>query len=315
MPRSDDLKPSLTRAAQIAATAVVTWFVVTRVAGVSLDAFATLDLSDWALEWPWLIASCLGLWVGYFLNASLWGRIVHGLGGPALPALVSVRLFMIANLGRYVPGKVWQIAGLVALSRERGVPAATATAAAVVGQGIALLSATAVGVGAVWGFADGASWRWVVPVTLVILPTAGLIPPIFERVWDLWFRLAKTPRPEGLTPSTGAGWLAIGAVSWIVIASSFWLLVSGLGLPAPFLGTAPAFAAAYVLGYLVVFAPAGIGIREGFLVVMLAPFLGAEAAAVAIIARLWTTLLEVLPAAAFWALKRPPSGGVTEPRV
>ena len=44
------------------------------------------------------------------------------------------------------------------------------------------------------------------------------------------------------------------------------------------------------------FAPAGAGIREGVLIFFLGPMLGAGAAVVAIIARLWTTAVELLPA-------------------
>ncbi len=40
-----------------------------------------------------------------------------------------------------------------------------------------------------------------------------------------------------------------------------------------------AYPAAYVLGYVAIFAPAGIGIREGFLIAFLDPILGAGAAA------------------------------------
>jgi uncharacterized membrane protein YbhN (UPF0104 family) len=50
-----------------------------------------------------------------------------------------------------------------------------------------------------------------------------------------------------------------------------------------------------------IFAPAGVGVREGFLVAFLTPFFGAGPSAVlALVARVWTTLVELLPAAAFW---------------
>lgn len=312
--RSEILRTALLRLLQLTATIVVTWFVVVQ-AGLSYEAVAQLDLTEWAFRWPHIVASCLGLWFGYCLNSALWGRIVTDLGGPAIPLAVSIRLFFIANLGRYVPGKVWQIAGLVALAKGRGVPPATASAAAVLGQGIALLGATAVGLGAVWTFADGAAWRWVAPALVIAIPAVGLIPQFFHWSATLWFRLAKTTPPDGLSPMTAMRWLLAGIVIWMVYACSFWLLVSGLGHDPGFLVTAPAFAAAYVLGYLMVFAPAGIGIREGFLLAILSPHLGAGVAgAVALIQRLWTTVLEIVPAAAFWAHHVASADGVTEPR-
>jgi uncharacterized membrane protein YbhN (UPF0104 family) len=259
------------------------------------------DVSTWTLVWPLLFASCVVLLGGYFLTGWLWGRIVVDLGGPDLPTGVRIRLFMIANLGRYVPGKVWQIAGLAALGRRHGVPGPTGAAAAVVGQGVALAAAALIGMGSVWTLTGDQPGRWAVPVALVVAVAVGLTPPVFRFVTDLWFRLAKTPKPARLDARHGALWLLVALANWTMFAVAFWLLVVGLGIEAPFLATASAFAAAYVLGYLMLFAPAGIGVREGFLVAFLSPHMGAAAAgAVALVARLWTTLVEVIPAAAFW---------------
>jgi hypothetical protein len=71
-----------------------------------------------------------------------------------------------------------------------------------------------------------------------------------------------------------------------------------------------------VLGYAMIFAPAGLGPREGFLIVFLTPHLGAApSGVVAIVARIWTTLVEVVPAALFWigyVTGRAPRDGTTE---
>lgn len=279
---------------------MVTWFIASR-AGLTASRLRGVEISTWDVQWTLFGASCLLLLFGYFGTGLLWGHIVRGLGGPTLPRSESVRLFMVANLGRYVPGKVWQIAGLVALSRREGIPASTATAAAVLGQGIGLASATIIGLTSLWGIADEATWRWILPTVLLGGTLLGLAPPVFHALVGTWFRLAKTEPPQDLIPARAAGWFALGLANWATYAVAFWLLVEGLGLDAALLPSASAFAAAYVLGYVVVFAPAGLGVREGFLVALMAPQVGAgPAGAVAVIARLWATIIEVVPAAAFW---------------
>jgi uncharacterized membrane protein YbhN (UPF0104 family) len=101
---------------------------------------------------------------------------------------------------------------------------------------------------------------------------------------------------------------------WLLYTGAFWLFVTGLGFSVPALSTASAFAAAYVLGYVMVFAPAGLGVREGFLVALLSPQMGAASAgAVALIARLWMTLVEVVPAAAYWARHLATAPGASKP--
>jgi uncharacterized membrane protein YbhN (UPF0104 family) len=49
------------------------------------------------------------------------------------------------------------------------------------------------------------------------------------------------------------------------------------------------------------FAPAGVGVREGALIALLTPYMGAAAAGVlAVVARIWTTAVELVPAGVFW---------------
>ena len=135
---------------QLGLTVAVTWFIFDRV-GVDLAVLGRLNAGEWRPRPALFLASCSVLVIGYVWSASLWGRLVRDLGGPRLPVWTSVRVFMVANLGRYVPGKVWQIAGLAYLAKREGVQASVATGAAILGQGISLLGATLIGIGALFG--------------------------------------------------------------------------------------------------------------------------------------------------------------------
>ena len=295
----------------------MTWFIVDRV-GLGLEELRGLDRSTW-MPGPALFSlACALLLAGYFMSAALWGKIVGELGGPPLPVRDAIRIFMIANLGRYVPGKIWQIAGLAALAKNKGVAPATSAGAAVLGQGIAVVGAAAVGVVAL--LAGPEAYRpWGVAGLVGVAVAAGLLaaPRVSDAVVRAWFRLARSearPDLEGVHPLR---WLALYALNWALYAASFWVLVLSLGFgeraPVP---VASAFAAAYVLGYAMIFAPAGLGPREGFLIVFLTPHIGAApSGVVAIVARVWTTLVEVVPAAVFWfahVAGRPRRDGTTE---
>ena len=294
------LKTLAVRLAQVAATVVVTWFVADR-AGLTLAELRAVDFGIWSPDWPLFGLSCAVLFAGYVLSSHLWGRIVHGLGGRRLGAGRSVPLYMIANLGRYVPGKIWQIAALATLARQNGIAASTATAAAVLLQGMALGAAALVGAGTLWTLAEGAPWRWVVPAAVLSVALLGLTPPVFGFLSSSWFRLSRTPDPPSLAPGDAVGWMVLALVNWAVYAGAFWMMVRGLGVEAGLLTAASAFAAAYVAGYVAIFAPAGIGVREASLVAFLSPQLGpGTAGAVALVARVWTTAVEVVPASIFW---------------
>ena len=127
-----------------------------------------------------------------------------------------------------------------------------------------------------------------------------VFPGLFRPVVAFWFRLTRTdPRGDGLARgNAGLRWLTLYVLNWGIYATAFWLLYLSFGEWRTFLQVGPAFAAAYVAGYIAVFAPAGAGIREGVLVVLLQPIMAREAAVVlAVIARLWTTVVELVPAA------------------
>lgn len=295
------------RAAQLGATVLVTWFILDRV-GLSLEEVSRLDPARWRPRWGVLGLASGALLGGYLISAILWGRMVRELGGPRVGVLDACRVYFTANLGRYVPGKVLQIAGVAYLSRGVGVSPALGTASAVLGQGLALAGATLVGALALLG--SGQRFRTLGVVAIVgaaLLVVLVGVPAVFRRGVDLWFRLARGDPPDALEADAtfGLRWLALYTVNWVVYAGSFWGLVRSFGLEGGALEVASAFAAAYVLGYVAFFAPAGLGVREGFLVAFLTPILGPAgpggAAAVAVIARLWTTLVELVPAAGFAA--------------
>lgn len=279
-------------------TGVVTWFILEAVEG-GLQELNAFDLSALSPRWGLLFLSCALLLVAYLYSASLWGVMVRELGGPPVSALAALRVFFTANLGRYVPGKVWQLAGVAYLARREGVTAPTATAAALLGQGFSLAGATLVGLGVL--LEGGVEWelpgRWVAGGILAILLILTF--PAFLR--PLLARLLRRVPGANLGPlwpdqAFGVRWLGLYGLGWILQGVAFWLLVLGMGLEMGLFRGAAIFPAAYLLGYVAVFAPAGLGIREGFLILFLTPILGTGSGVVAVSARLWTTLLELLPA-------------------
>jgi hypothetical protein len=283
---------------QIFLTVLVTWFLLKAV-GLRMEGVAALDPDLWRPDWGWLSLASLLLLVAYLYGATLWGVMVRELGGPRVPTLASCRVFFTANLGRYLPGKVWQLAGLAYLARREGVESSVGVAAALLGQALALAGATLVGLRILlqggWGPQLGGGWV----VGAVVVGIAGLlVPGVLDGTLRLWFRLAKGSMPTGwkAPKSFGVRWASLYAVGWIGQGTAFWILARSFGLELDLMWGVSAFAAAYLLGYVAVFAPAGLGVREGFLILFLTPVVGAGVAPLAIIARLWTTLVELLPA-------------------
>tara|TARA_B100002049_G_scaffold40375_1_gene27131 strand:- start:91 stop:990 length:900 start_codon:yes stop_codon:yes gene_type:complete len=281
-------------------TVLVTWFIISR---VGLDTAVLRELNTDLLipNFALFVASSLLLMIGYAISAANWAYIVNDLGGPQIPKVDAIRLFMIANLGRYIPGKIWQIAGLAALAKDRGVAPGTAVGAAVLGQGIALVVAAGLGIG-VYDTILPPGYFSLISIALIgSVIVLATIPVSFKAGAKLWLSFRGSQTIETPNPTSGLRWLLLYLVNWIVYALAFWMMVVSFDSDISLIPVAAAFPAAYVLGYLMIFAPAGLGVREGFLIVFLSPHLGlGPSGVIAVVARLWTTLTEVVPASVFW---------------
>ena len=287
------------RILQLALTALVTYFILRRL-GVGWAEVRALDASWWKPHPGWLLLSSATLFGGYAFSSVLWARLVRDFGAPLIPARRAIALFMTANLGRYIPGKVWQILGLAYLSRTEGVGSVAAGTAAILGQLFALMAAGVIGAAALrTGGVLHPSVPWIAGVAGIIGILVLGVPALRTAAFGLLQRVSGTELDSSKVGlGFGLRWSALYILNWIMYALAFWLFVKSYQPDVSFVSAGPAFAAAYLVGYLFLPAPAGLGVREGALTVLLAPVLGATAAfAVAATSRLWATVVELVPAA------------------
>jgi len=233
---------------------------------------------------------------------ALWSLMVRSLGGPRLGLLDSMKIFFVANLGRYLPGKVWQLAGLTYLAGKRGVTLPVASSAAVLGQIFALGAAVTL---AGLALATGATGRvpsqlapWAL-FLVALIAIATMVPATLRLSLRIAFKIGgKALDVPRVDPWFGPRWLGLYLIAWLGYGLAFgllWLSFRELP-PASWPAAVGSFAGAYFLGYAAVFAPAGVGVREGAMAVLLSPSMGAaDAAVIAVMARLWMTVAELAP--------------------
>lgn len=279
-------------AIQAAVAVVVTAFVVFKVAG-NWDRFRSLPMTL-DLRPGWLLLSFACLAVVTVLQIESWRRILAG-WGQSLPFARGARIWFLANLGRYVPGKVWSVAGMVVMAREEGVQPWAAAASAVAVQALGLGTAAAIVAATITIRGSDSGLR-------IALAAAFSVATIGVLAWEGGIR--RLSRMAGLATEWKAlplSTLLVSAVltaaSWVAYGVAFWLLGLGLGLPGslPAATAVGAFALGYVLGLIAFWAPGGIGVREVVLGGLLIPFLGlGGAAALTVASRLQLTLTEAV---------------------
>jgi hypothetical protein len=92
------------------------------------------DVSRWRPA-PLPLLASFTLLLGVYVACTRCSGADHaGPGDRAAVARTTLRVYFLASLGRYLPGKVWQLAGLAVLAGRAGLPPGQATAAAVLGS-------------------------------------------------------------------------------------------------------------------------------------------------------------------------------------
>jgi hypothetical protein len=290
----------LPKLAQALAVVVVTWALF-RMVGVRLEELDALRAADWQPAAGPLAASAAVLLVVYLAHALLWRAVMADLDVGRPSVRTAIRVYFLASLGRYVPGKFWQVAGTAMLSHRAGLPPVGATAAAVLGQ-VAFLVTGAVFLAIVLptgraaaAAASGAGAA--LGALLVARSQAGK--RLASTLRNRLPRLAPLVDLAGrIRPAAAARWALAYGLTWVVLGGAFILFVRSFepGAAAHGRYVAGAVAASYLGGYIALFAPAGIGVREGVMGVLLAQVMPAPAAVVvALASRVWFTAVELLP--------------------
>ena len=257
---------------------------------------AVAELPLWVLP-----AAILAGMLGLAAQMLAWRSLLAGLGSP-LPHAVAARVMFVGQLGKYLPGSVWAFVAQVELARDWDVPRSRGAAATLVAIAVTVAVSLAVAAVALPLSSAEAARRWwwalaAAPVLLACLHPRvlgwgiGLVARPFARFREV--TEAGPLRIGGGAVAASVGWTLM---AWVPLGAHVWLLTWAVGGPAlasvgPAVG---AYALAWTLGLLVVFAPAGLGVREVVLVVALAPVVDAGAAlVVAVLSRLVMTVADV----------------------
>ena len=296
--------------AQLAAAGLLFYFVWRTLADQWID-FRSQPLET-DLGAGSLVASALLVFVTYGLLVQLWRMLIAG-AGAGLAFWPALRIWAVSGLWRYVPGKIWSIGAMSTMAHRENVPAVTAAGTAVLNTVLNIACGIAISLLLAWRWLEDVN-RGLQPVAILLLVLAMLglvaLPYVVPRLAVLASRLTgrevslRTPPPWALALAVAGNMLA-----WAIYGVSFMWLVHGVlgAAPAPTWQYIAVFTASYVVGYLFLLAPGGIGPREAVmfqLMTSLGLSTAKEAALVALASRIWLTILEIVPGLLFLAFAR-----------
>jgi uncharacterized membrane protein YbhN (UPF0104 family) len=229
---------------------------------------------------------------GLVASMQVW-RVLLASFGARLPVRVAARIVFVGQLGKYLPGSIWPVLAQMELGAAHRVPRRSSATASVLTMLISLLAgllAALVTLPFIAGAATGYRWAFLAAPVLLACVHPKVLNPVVTRL----LRLAKRPPLEqpltGRAVAVSLGW---SLVYWLCNGVQIWLLAVRLGAPdgRTMLLAVGGFAFAWCAGFLVVFAPAGAGVRDVILIALLGSVVGTGGAtAVALLSRILMTI-------------------------
>ena len=287
------------------------------VAAQLTDSWQEVRSYPWRIS-PWRLAASLALHVlalGIF--SLIWRAVIRGFGHTVSPT-AAFKIAYLSNLGRYIPGKVWQMFGMVYLAKKVGIKEESAVSSWVVAMVFALSAAFSLGLAillflpaelapvsdtfghfTLWG---AMALAILISALLILFPKA-----IFKPINRALSIVKRPPVDFFLKPLTGLMVFSGYLFGWLTYGAAFWLFANSLiSEPViPLWVGIGAFVLAYQVGYLAFFAPAGVGVRELILTAILTPYFGPIAAGISVAARVWNLIAEISVSLIALKIKKP----------
>ena len=235
--------------------------------------------------WGWFLAGLVVTTCGVFASGYIWLAILRQLGVRTRRRWAGI--YFQAQLGKYIPGTVWQYAGRVALARTRGITLRAVAVSVPAELGACALAALLISLVLLGPVAAFGAALVLCLISLDLYRRDGILPRMLgdagERDVPAGVRAALT-----VLPLYVGAWLAIGGGFWLTARALIDVPVSDIAM------YIAAFCAAWLVGLVAVYAPGGIGVREALLVAILRGRIGsADAIVIAAASRAVLTLADL----------------------
>lgn len=292
-------KKFLIRSAQVIIILLIFYFLIKAL----VSNWTQVKDFDWKFNYFLLTISFIIQILTLLWLLKIWKWILRKTGA-SIPFRKLFRAWFISNLGKYIPGKVWQFLGMLFLLEKEGVPKKNTFSTGVLGQTLSVISGLLIA--ALFLGSDvysGILSRNPVLMTILIAFFIGVLalifyPKLLERIINFGLRILK--KDEILLDLSSKNiflYILSYSLAWFSFGLAFTIFIkaftpASLGI---YPGLTGAFAFSFNIGFLALFAPGGIGVREGVLVLLLESYFPAPVAIlISILSRLWISVVELL---------------------
>ena len=276
-----------------------------------------IELKDatFQIHWGWLVCSFGAILFYWSVYLNPFATLLSSITEKHVPFRNAFTLFHLANITRYLPGRIWGVVRLLSLSHQFGLNKTAVGSSLTLHVGIETALGGLIGLSLLFspkmretavGMLDKISGHTTLLSLVcigILIGTLFLIPKVSTHAREFLKTLTSLGQHSRLWMDVIAGHILL----WICQGFAFFLFVQSF---APVQWTdagvlTACFAFAWVIGFLSFLTPGGLGIREGLLGLLLANYMPApQATLVALLCRVWMLSAEIILAGVAFALNR-----------
>lgn len=270
----------------------------------SLAFMAYLLISQWnsipeteiTINLGLMVFSIFCLLILFLLDAYGWHLILRSLN-QTINAQTSIRIWILSSVTRYLPGGIWPYIGRVSMSKKAGIEYSTSSVSLYIETLLLASSSLAVGFPALLGTTGIPVSPYAGLASLVLFGLA-MHPKVIMLLGYLPGKIGKVFSSLKLPLIRHIFFLYIYyVIFWILFGVVFVCFVLSIySVPSEhWIHVGSSIALGFSIGFIVIFFPGGIGIREATIYLLLAPTLTPAASAlISVGSRIWVISGEAL---------------------
>jgi len=251
---------------------------------------------SWEINILLLILSYFFLFLFFIITPIGWRLILKHLK-EKLNYKKTIKYWFLSQLGKYIPGKIWFVLGRIYYCKKEGISIKNSFASMTLETALNAFASLIIFLLSLLFWTEGKE-QFLPLVILVPIALIFLHPKIFIGLLNFGLKIIKKkPININIRYKDILFLTSLFCVFWIIQGFAFSLFVSviypiEISLYPILIGI---FAVAWILGFISIFTPGGLGVREGVIAFLLSFYISPGIAIViALAARLWVTLGEII---------------------
>lgn len=285
--------------------ALVSIAIIYFLAEVIIENWNKINFNDLTINWLYIILALVPFIMQIFLYAAIWRKLLI-LTGARISFIGANQIYANSQFWRYIPGKVMLFVRRTMLCTKNGISTRSASLSIILELTALFISAVATSMFTSVLWPNISQLRKIIFATLsiVIILAVICIPKFSKLITLLIQKFMKLKNKSIKIHYENLPWILFAYIlTWILQGVGLYLIVASVfDAPSALLPLCICiFAISWIVGFMGILTPGGVGIREAVLILLAAPFMPANIIIIAaVISRIHITFSEII----FWAINK-----------